>query len=97
MANDLCRHFQAAARNNRWANHRLHRACGALSPGEFTAARTGFFPSIAATLNHIHAIDLYYLDALEEGGVGRAAWRELRRPRRRAANSPPHRPARTGG
>ena len=69
-------HFRAAARNNRWANHRLHKACVALAPGEFTAARTGFFPSIAATLNHIHAIDLYYLDALEEGGIGRAAWRD---------------------
>ena len=76
MANGLCRHFQAAARNNRWANHRLDKACVALSPGAFTAARTGFFPSIAATLNHVHAIDLYYLDALEEGGIGRAAWRE---------------------
>ena len=73
---DLPGHFRAAARNNRWANHRLHKACAALGAGEFTATRTGFFPSIAATLNHIHAIDLYYLDALEQGGLGRAAWRD---------------------
>lgn len=36
-----------------------------LVPGEFEAARSGFFPSIKATLNHIHVVDLYYLDALE--------------------------------
>ena len=75
MSADLVAHFKAMARNNRWANHRLHEACMALGPGEFTAARTGFFPSLSATLNHIHAIDLYYIDALVSGGLGRAAWR----------------------
>lgn len=61
------------AGNNRWSNDRLYRAVLALEPGEFEAERTGFFPSIAETLNHILAIDRYYLDALEEGGIGPAA------------------------
>lgn len=74
----LNEHFLAEARNNRWANHRLHKACLALQPGEFTAPRTSFFPSIAATLNHIQVVDLYYLDALTEGGRGAAIWREWR-------------------
>ena len=44
--------------------------CWRFEPGEFEAARIGFFPSIKATLNHILAVDLLYLDMLEEGGVG---------------------------
>ena len=66
----LTAHFAAMARNNRWANHVLLRACATLSPEEFTATRTSFFPSIAATLSHNHFIDLLYVDALEEGGLG---------------------------
>lgn len=58
------------AENNLWANDRLHRAVLALGPGEFEAARQNFFPSIKETLNHILSVDLYYLDMLEEGGVG---------------------------
>ena len=53
------------ARNNAWANHRLLGACKALTPEEFAAARTGFFPSLRATLNHIFLIDTYYIRALE--------------------------------
>lgn len=53
------------ARNNAWANHRLLGACKALTPEEFAAARTGFFPSLRATLNHILLIDTYYIRALE--------------------------------
>ena len=45
-----------------------------LQPGEFDALRTGFFPSIKGTLNHILAVDRLYLDFLEEGGVGAAAF-----------------------
>ena len=41
-----------------------------MQPGEFEAPRISFFPSIKATLNHILAVDLLYLDMLEEGGVG---------------------------
>ena len=53
-----------------WSNDRLHRAVMSLAPGEFAAARTSFFPSIRATLNHVLSVDLYYLDMLEEGGRG---------------------------
>lgn len=66
----LSAHFAAMARNNRWANHVLLRACAKLDAGAFQAARTSFFPSIAATLSHNHFIDLYYIDALERGGRG---------------------------
>ena len=62
-------HFSAMARNNRWANHRLLGACARLDGAAFTASRTSFFPSIAATLSHLYFVDLYYLDALEDGVV----------------------------
>ena len=64
------------AHNNRWANHRLLTACAALSHAEFTAPRTGFFPSLAATLNHILVVDRFYVDAMEGGRLGPAAWSE---------------------
>ena len=69
---DLAAHFRAMARNNAWANARLLGACEALGARDFAAERTGFFPSLKQTLNHVLAVDRYYLDALEEGGRGRA-------------------------
>ena len=39
-----------------------------------TRRRTGFFPSLAATLNHILVVDWFYVDALEGGWLGRAAF-----------------------
>lgn len=74
---DLQTHFKKMAANNRWSNRRLMRAVLALEPGEFEAPRMGFFPSIAKTLNHILAVDLYYLDALEEGGRGPSAFHDF--------------------
>ncbi len=65
MATGLVSHFRAMAYNNAWANHRLLSACEALTPAEFAALRTGFFPSLRATFNHILAVDQYYIDALE--------------------------------
>jgi uncharacterized damage-inducible protein DinB len=62
------------AENNAWSNLRLHRACAKLSREEFEATRTGFFPSIPATLNHILIVDWYYIDAIEEGGRGRSCF-----------------------
>lgn len=61
----LAGHFVAMARNNIWSNHRLLTACKALTPAEFAAPRTSFFPSLRATLNHILWVDTYYIDALE--------------------------------
>jgi len=66
--------YLAMAHNNAWANHRLLKACGALAQTEFTARRTGFFPSLRATFNHILIVDLFYVDALEGGTLGPAAW-----------------------
>ena len=61
----LATHVHRMACNNAWANHRLLSACLRLSPAAFTATRTSFFPSIAATLNHNLTVDWYYVDALE--------------------------------
>jgi len=68
----LLRHFRAMARNNAWANSRLLGAIEGLDAAEFAAPRTGFFPSLRRTLNHLYAVDVYYLDALEETGRGLA-------------------------
>ena len=61
----LSHHFFTMACNNAWANHRLLSACLRLTPAEFVATRTSFFPSIRATLNHNVTVDWYYVDALE--------------------------------
>jgi uncharacterized damage-inducible protein DinB len=66
--------YRAMAYNNGWANHRLLAVCAALSQAEFTALRTGFCPSLRATLNHILIIDRFYIDAMEGGTLGPAAW-----------------------
>ncbi|WP_320198252.1 DinB family protein [Agrobacterium sp. rho-13.3] len=78
MSYDLCRVFRKLARNNRLANFRLHSECLKLSQEEFVAPRTSFFPSIRATLNHIHLVDVFYFDALKGGTLGHAAfeWEE---------------------
>jgi uncharacterized damage-inducible protein DinB len=62
---DLVQHLRIAARANRLANRRLHAAMAGLSRDDFHAPRTGFFPSLAKTLNHILAVDGYYIYALE--------------------------------
>ena len=62
---DLLQHHRLAAHANRLANRRLHEALAGLAPAAFDAPRTGFFPSLAGTLNHVLAVDGYYLDALE--------------------------------
>ena len=67
---DLLGHNRQMARNNLWSNDRLCRAVFSLQPGEFEAKRTSFFPSIKGTLNHILSVDLFYLDMMEEGGLG---------------------------
>lgn len=71
---DLVTHNRQMARNNLWSNDRIYRAVLALKPGEFEAERTSFFPSIRETLNHLLSVDLFYLDMMEEGGIGRAVF-----------------------
>lgn len=61
---DLAAHLRIQAHANRLANHRLHAAMAPLDHAAFHAPRTGFFPSLAATLNHVLAVDLYYIGAL---------------------------------
>lgn len=68
----LAEHLRIQAHANRLANHRLHAAMAALGAGEFHAPRVSFFPSLARTLNHILAVDLYYIGALH-GDPGPAA------------------------
>ena len=63
--NDLIHHFHTQACNYAWSNQRLLRACPALDDVEFAAPRTGFFPSLKDTLNHIVTVDWLYVDALE--------------------------------
>jgi len=66
--------FRAMAYNNAWANHRLLAACAGLTQAELAAPRTGFFPSLTATLNHILIVDRFYVDSLEGGWLGPKAW-----------------------
>ena len=73
----LVAHMRKMARNNAWSNYRLHRACDTLPDTELAAPRTSFFPSLFATLNHILAVDAYYIDALTGGGRGPAAFRDF--------------------
>ncbi|CAN5882827.1 DinB family protein [soil metagenome] len=67
----LAHHLLTHAYNNAWANHRLLTACGQLTPADFEAARTSFFPSVKATLNHNLTVDWYYIDAIERTLAGR--------------------------
>jgi uncharacterized damage-inducible protein DinB len=66
--------LRVMARANRLANHRLHGAVQALSYDDYHAPRTGFFPSIAKTLDHILAVDLYYIGCLAGDADPAAHW-----------------------
>lgn len=68
--NRLSHHLATMAYNNAWANQRLLTAIGKLSQAAFVAARTSFFPSLKATLNHIVTVDWFYMDAVERGLAG---------------------------
>ena len=71
---DIVLPYRAMAYNNAWANQRLLTACSGLSQDALTAQRTGFFPGLRATLNHILIIDRFYVDAMEGGTLGPEAW-----------------------
>ncbi|HEV7578214.1 MAG TPA: DinB family protein [Caldimonas sp.] len=73
---ELLAFLRTQARANRLANHRLHTAMAALSRDDYEAARTSFFPSLARTLEHILAVDLYYLAALRGAADAERQWRE---------------------
>jgi uncharacterized damage-inducible protein DinB len=57
-------YFQTLARYNRWANRRLYGAIVELPPAEIAAPRTGFFPSLLKTLNHLIVTDRIWLSRL---------------------------------
>ena len=61
---DLARALRIQAHANQLANRRLQAALGNLSTAELHAPRTSFFPSIIGTLNHLLAVDYYYIAAL---------------------------------
>jgi uncharacterized damage-inducible protein DinB len=73
----LAGQLRIQARANRLANFRLHAAMAVLSPKDFHAPRTSFFPSLSETLNHILDVDQYYIGALlgEAGLAGH--WRRF--------------------
>ena len=73
------------AHANRMANLRLRGVLGALSDAEFQAPRTGFFPSLQATLDHIVAVDAYYVGVLH-GDAGLAEAWQTRVPKRTLAD-----------
>ncbi len=60
--------FRRMAAYNRWANERLYEAAGKLSPEAFAAPRSGFFPSLLKTLNHILVGDTVWMGRLEATG-----------------------------
>jgi len=73
MSDDrLAQRYRRMARNNRWSNYRLLGACAHLSEQDFAAPRSGYFPSIAATLNHILEVDFLYLGPLLQSEPDRA-------------------------
>jgi uncharacterized damage-inducible protein DinB len=73
QAGALARLFVEMARQNLWANDRLHAACASLSDQARKAARTSFFGSIHRTLAHILIVDLFYLGMLVDGRAERPA------------------------
>ena len=74
MSASFVQTYRAFAYNNAWANYRLLTTCGNLHQKDFEGERTGFFPSLQMTLNHIYVVDLFYVDALEGGWLGPKAW-----------------------
>jgi uncharacterized damage-inducible protein DinB len=61
---DLPHYLRVQAHANRLMNQRLHAAMAPLTTAELHAPRTGFFPSLLATMNHILGVDRYYIAAL---------------------------------
>ena len=60
----LARVLSIQAHANRLANRRLQAALAGLSTSDLHAKRTSFFPTLIGTLNHLLAVDRYYIAAL---------------------------------
>ena len=63
-AMDLSTYLRIQAHANALSNHRLGQALLQLDAAAWQAPRTSFFPSLARTLNHVLAVDHYYIGAL---------------------------------
>jgi len=61
---DLTSYLRIQAHANALSNHRLGQALLQLDAPAWLAPRTSFFPSLARTLNHLLAVDHYYIGAL---------------------------------
>ena len=57
-------YFATLARYNAWANRRIYAAVGELDNAAIVATRTGFFPSLLKTLNHLVVADRIWLGRL---------------------------------
>ncbi|MEM8732205.1 MAG: DinB family protein [Pseudomonadota bacterium] len=66
--------FHLMALNNAWANATFYAALDRLPEEKFDAPAPGFFGSLKETLTHIWQVDLFYLDALDAGGLGRSVF-----------------------
>jgi uncharacterized damage-inducible protein DinB len=73
----LARVLGIQAHANRLANRRLHAALANLSTSELHAKRTSFFPTIIGTLNHLLAVDRYYIAALHGDPDMEASYRRF--------------------
>jgi len=60
----LARLLSIQAHANRLANRRLQSALAGLSTSDLHAKRISFFPTLIGTLNHLLAVDRYYIAAL---------------------------------
>ena len=70
MAGDAMIPYRAVAHNNLWANHRLWR----LVPCSRTPNSQLRESVSSRALNHILIVDRFYVDAMEGGKLGPAAW-----------------------
>lgn len=57
-------YFATLAAYNAWCNRRVYAAVGELTAAEIAAPRTGFFPSLLKTLNHLVVTDRIWLGRL---------------------------------
>lgn len=71
---DALRLLRIHAHANRLANLRLHHAMAPLAAADLQAPRTSFFPTLMATLNHILAVDEYYVGVLHAEPGPNEAW-----------------------
>jgi uncharacterized damage-inducible protein DinB len=75
---DLTAYLRIQAHANALSNQRLGRAMAGLDEGDWDAPRTSFFPSLGRTLNHILAVDGYYIGALHGARGLREAYAAFR-------------------